>query len=240
MRALLGLAYCGLAMDDLASENAARPRTARWRRRAKWLLAAVLAFALAALLLWRPTLRGLGEALIAEDDLAAADVVVVSSSSTAADAFEAAALYRRGYAARVFVPGVSVDPHLQDLRSLGIPYLSSAELARAVLERSGVPADAIEIGSDPIDGTETESVAIAAYVARQQPHRLLVVTARSHTARTRWLLRCRLPADTVLIVRGADDDGYAADTWWQSRSSARETLMEYARWINTLLGDIWS
>lgn len=213
--------------------------TVHRRRLVKWLLAIVLALGVAALLLWRPALRSLGGALIAEDDLAAADVLVVSSSSTVADAFEAAALYRRGYAPRVLVPGVSIDPHLQDLRSLGIPYLSSAELARAVLERSGVPGDAIEIGSDPIDGTETESVAIAAYVARQQPRRLLVVTARSHTARTHWLLRRLLPRDTVLIVRGAGDDPYAADTWWQSRSEARETLMECARWINTLLGDLW-
>jgi uncharacterized SAM-binding protein YcdF (DUF218 family) len=212
---------------------------ARRRRRAKWLLAAALVLAAAAPLLWRPALRGLGAALIAEDDLAPADVVVVSSSSVAVDAFEAAALYRGGYAPRVLVPGTAVDPYLQDVRSLGIPYLSSSELARAVLERSGVPAAAIEIGSEAIDGTETEAAAIAAYVARQQPRRLLVVTARSHTARTRWLLRRRLPAETVVMVRGAGEDSYAADTWWQSRFAARETLMESVRWINTLLGDLW-
>jgi uncharacterized SAM-binding protein YcdF (DUF218 family) len=229
----------GVAAQPTAADT--RPAAAaRRRRRARQLLAAVLALAIAAPLLWRPALRGLGAALIAEDDLAPADVLVVSSSSTAVDAFEAAALYRGGYAARVLVPGTAVDPHLQDLRSLGIPYLSSSELARAVLERSGVPAAAIEIGSATIDGTETESAALAPDVARQRPRRLLVITARSHTARTRWLLRRLLSAETVVMVRSAGDDAYAADTWWQSRSEARETLMECVRWINTLLGDLWS
>lgn len=224
-------------------ESVAAPRPAvrgaRRRHLGLVVLAAALGLGLAAPLLWRPALRALGTALVAEDALAPADVVVVSNSRTAAAAFEAAALYRGGYAPRIFVPGTAVDPNLENLRSLGIPYLSSSELARAVLERSGVPAAAIEIGSGATDGTETEAAAIAAYVAGQPPRRLLVVAARSHTARMGWLLRRLLPAQSVVLMRSASDDRFQPDTWWQSRDEAREAMMECVRWINTLLGDLW-
>jgi uncharacterized SAM-binding protein YcdF (DUF218 family) len=228
--------------ERVAIERPAAPTrrgAGRWRRLSTLLFGALLVIGIAAPLLWRPALRGIGAALISEDALAPADVIIVSSSSPAAGAFEAAVLYRGGYAPRVLVPGTAVDPHLQDLRSLGVPYMSSAELARAVLERSGVPAAAIDTGSAAIDGTETEAAAIAAYVARERPRRLVVVTARSHTARTRWLLRRQLPAESVLLVRSPGDDPFTADTWWQARSEAREAMMECARWINTLLGDLW-
>lgn len=197
-----------------------------------------LALVLGARVLAPFALRGLGAALIAEDPLAPADVLVVSNASAAA-AFEAAALYRGGYAPRIFVPGTTIDPILPSIRALDIPYLSSSELARTVLERNGVPADVIAVDPCATDGTETEARTIAAYVARERPHRLIVVTARSHTARTGWLLRRLLPPDTVVIVRGAGADPYAAATWWQSRATARETFMECARWTNTLLGDLW-
>jgi uncharacterized SAM-binding protein YcdF (DUF218 family) len=201
------------------------------------LIGATLALALA--LLWRPALRGGGAALIAEDSLAPADVIVVSGSTLLPDAFEAARLYRDGYAPRVLVPGAMPEPYLDDVRALGIARRSAVDLARTVLERSGVPAAAIEIVSDPVDGTEAEAAVIAAFVARQRPQRLLIVTARTHGARTRWLLRHLLPAQTALIVRSPADDPFQPDAWWHSRESARETMAEYLRWANTLLGDLW-
>jgi uncharacterized SAM-binding protein YcdF (DUF218 family) len=227
---------CVLVRFSGALAGAAPPRTARRWRRA--ILPCGVAL-VAALLLWRPALRGCGAALIAEDDLAAVDYIIVSSSTAVSDAFEAAALYRDGYAPRVLVPGSALEPNLDRLHSLGIPQLSSAELVRAVLERSGVPAAAIEVVPDTVDGTATEAAVIAAFVARRQPRRILVVTARSHSARTRWLLRRLLPAETILFVRSPTDDPFQPDRWWRSRDSAREAITEYMRWANTLLGDLW-
>jgi len=228
--------FSGAASPTVSLAGTPRPRTARRWRRA--ILPCGVAL-VAVLLLWRPVLRGCGAALIAEDDLAAVDYIIVSNSTAVSDAFETAALYRDGYAPRVLVPGSALEPHLDDLRVLGIPQLSSAELVRAVLERSGVPAAAIEVVPDTVDGTETEAAVIAAFVARRQARRLLVVTARSHSARTRWLLRRLLPAETVLFVRSPTDDPFQADRWWRSRDNAREAMTEYVRWVNTLLGDLW-
>ena len=215
-----------------------RPRTG-WQTVGKIVRVVTLAAVVGLLLFWRPALRLLGAALVAEDGLATADVIVVSTSSAVCDALEAARLFRDGYAPRILVPGTTPEPYLDDVHALGIPQLSGAELTRAVLQRSGVPEAAIEVGPDEIDGTSTEARAIAAFARQRRPGRLIVVTARSHGARTRWLLRDLLPPGTGLIVRGARCDPFAADSWWRSRDESRDVLMEYGRWANTLLGDLW-
>lgn len=203
------------------------------------MLAPALVAAALVSLEWRPVLQALGAALVAEGGLAPVDVIVVSNSSPVGDALEGAALYRDGVAAHVFLPGMMAQPRLAALRALGIPQLEAAELVRTVLERSGVPSAAIESLPDPVDGTETEVALIATYVRRQPIRRLLVITARTHSARTGWRLRHSLPAGVEVIVRSPRDDGFDPDAWWRSRDSTREVVFEYMRWVNSLLGDLW-
>ena len=201
-------------------------------------LAVVLA--LASLCVWRtPALRILGSALVAEGPLESADVVVVSNASPVADAFEAASLYRTGYAQEIIIPRFAPERRVDDLHRLGIPYLPQTELMEAVLEHSGVPSAAIRILPDRVDGTEREIRAVAEFVKQQRPRSVLFVTARSHTARSAWLLRRTLPAGIEVIVRSPRDDLFDPGSWWQSRGQAREVAVEYLRWGNTLLGDLW-
>lgn len=228
-------------MKGAVAVRAAAPtaHATRRRRAAALLLAGSIALA-GTLLLWRPLLRGVGAALVAQDELAAADVLVVSASGAPGDALEAAALYRDGYAPRLLIPGTTIDDRGDDLRALGVPYLSSSELIRSILERSGVPRAAIEIGAARYDGTATEAVAIADGVAARPAPRVMVIATRTHTARLRWLLRRQLPEATQLIVRSPRDDTYDPQLWWTSRAQARETAMEYLRWLNVALGDLWN
>src|SRR5262245_23433383 len=207
-------------------------------RRVRRALAVVVAVALLCVLRisgW----RFLGSALVAEGPLESADVVVVSNASPVADAFEAATLYRTGYAQEIVIPRYVPERHVDELHRLGITYLPQTELMEAVLEHSGVPSAAIRTLSDPVDGTEREVAAVAAFVTQQRPRSVLFVTARSHTARSAWLLRRTLPRGVEVIVRSPRDDLFDPGSWWQSRAQARELMTEYLRWGNTLLGDLW-
>jgi uncharacterized SAM-binding protein YcdF (DUF218 family) len=210
---------------------------ARWRRSVAFAAATAAGFAL--WLCWHPFLALVGGALVVEDPLAPADLLVVSMASPVAGAFEAARLYRDGYAPEIVLPGTVADPYRDDLRQLGIVYPAQTALEQAVLERSGVPPAAIRALSDPIDGTEAEVAAIAAFAETQHPRRLLIVTARSHSARTGWLLRRALPRTVEVIVRSPRDDEFEVASWWHFRWQAREVALEYLRWINALLGDLW-
>jgi uncharacterized SAM-binding protein YcdF (DUF218 family) len=200
--------------------------------------------ALVAVTVWLsrgPILTAVGRILIAEDALRRAEMIVVSNADPAADALEAARLYRQGLSAAIVLPRWISEPLDGELRRLHVPHLRTTELALAVLEQSGVPRRAVHLLSTPVDGTLAEIAEVAAFVRAAQPHSVLFITARSHTARARWLLRRDLPAQIQVIVRSPQSDLFAADTWWQTREYSREVAMEYLRWVNTfVLHDPWN
>lgn len=185
-------------------------------------------------------LTGMGRALIAEDPLAPVEVIVVSVADPVADAVEAAPLYRELHAREVVIPFLTPEPTDAMVRALGIPFYGATELAKLILERSGIPTDAIRVLPDPVDGTDTEITAVVADAQRHAPQSLLFITARDHTGRASRQLRRLLPM-TCIVVRAPRTDSFAADSWWRSRELSREVLSEYLRWVNTfVLRDPWA
>lgn len=200
----------------------------------------LLAVALAGWLGRERVLTAVGAALVADDPIAPSDVVVASLAAIRADALEAARLHRDGVAPKIVVCRWQSEPLDDEMRRLAVPWLPPHALAAEVLQRSGVPAEAIEILDSAIDGLNAEAAAVADYARRTRPARLLYVTARSHTRRARWLLGRLLPAETELRVRGSAHDPFQPDAWWHSRDGSREVAMEYLRWANTVgLRDLW-
>jgi uncharacterized SAM-binding protein YcdF (DUF218 family) len=185
-------------------------------------------------------LTAIGGALTVEDPLAPVEVIVASLASARADTLEAAKLYRDGIAKRVVVAQWQHEALDDEMRRLGVPYLPVTELAVAMLEKSGVPANAITVLHEPIDGLNTEIASVAAFARAERPRSLLFVTARNHTRRARWLLERSLPAGTALAVRAPALDEFDPQGGWHSRDGSREVAMEYLRWMNTFgLRDLW-
>src|SRR5689334_4781314 len=101
-------------------------------------------------------LASVGGLIVAEDPLQPADALVVSLASTRAGSLEAARLYHQRLAPLVIVPRESETPADHDIRALGVALLAPHELARAILERRGVPRTAIVVLDEPVDGTAHE------------------------------------------------------------------------------------
>jgi uncharacterized SAM-binding protein YcdF (DUF218 family) len=196
-----------------------------------------------ALIAWQSRdrlLSGVGTALVVDDPLAPVEVIVASIAAARADILEVARLYHEGIAPRVVLARWQKEPLDDEMRRLDVPWLPITDLAVAMLERSGVPSNAIQVLAGPIDGLNTEIVTVAEFAHQEKPTSLLFVTARSHTRRARWLLERLLPEGTTLLVRSPRSDLFRADAWWHSRSSSREVTMEYLRWANTFgLRDFW-
>lgn len=203
---------------------------------------ALLALVAGALWLARHRLLGLaGGVLVAEDPLAPADVVVVSNASLKGAAVEAARLYASGIGRRIVVAPWVADPIDAALRARGVTIPDPAALARDILERSGVRSDAIVILPETVDGTNQEIAAVARFAAVEHPRDVLFLTARSHTARSRVLLRRALASTTRVAVRSVPNDPFDPNAWWRDRRQVRDVGVEYLRWINSvLLGDRWS
>ncbi len=214
------------------------------RRRGRTWSRVALVLLLCSVVAWsarRTILVAAGQALVAEDSLAPVDIIAISSANSAGGALEAVQLYRNGMTGEILLMPEPNDPVDAAIEQLGIPRLHGGDMAKTILERSGVPDRAIRTASDFVDGTDTEVAVIAGIARERHPIRVLFITARSHTRRARWLLQRKLPPDAGFLVRSARTDTFAADSWWHSRNASREVAMEYLRWVNTLvLGDLWS
>ena len=185
-------------------------------------------------------LAAIADPLTVEDPIGPVDLIVVSMAAGRADALEAADLYRAGVSRRLLLPYWQPEPLDLDVQRLGVPFLPITELAQAILERSGVPHEAIEIAPHPIDGLNAEIASVGDALRGRAPASLLFITARSHTRRARWLLERVLPPATTIRVRGPRRDSFDPDAWWHARGSGREVAMEYLRWVNTFaLHDLW-
>jgi uncharacterized SAM-binding protein YcdF (DUF218 family) len=171
-----------------------------------------------------------GRAVVAEDPVARADLVVLSNADVRSAAFEAAALYRAGNAARIGLLPWERDPLDERIRSMGVTYPTYTELAAQIMQREGVPSTALVVLPAAVDGTGAEARAVAAYVHDAGIASVTYVTARSHTARARRLLRREIGPDVHVSVRAARDDPFRADGWWCRRATARELALEYVRW----------
>lgn len=180
-------------------------------------------------------LAGTARLLVTEDALAPAEIIVASNSTPQETAFEAAVLYHQHVSARIVMAGWPHNPLVERIRALGIPSLDTGEMSLAILERSGVPASAITVLPGEADGTGAEMSAVASFVAEHRLTSVLVITARSHTARTKWLLQRKLDGRIRVAVRSARHDRFSVEGWWREREQSRELLTEYLRWANTLL-----
>src|SRR5262245_14640468 len=84
-------------------------------------------------------LLGAGQMLVSEDALGPVDMIVVSNAASRSGALEAARLYTERISAQLVVPSWVPDRVDDEIRSLGVPLLSSTDLLVSVLKRMGVP-----------------------------------------------------------------------------------------------------
>ena len=211
--------------------------------RRRW-LRALAALATVVALLWfgrHLVLASAGRFLVAEDDLAPADVIVASMAGMLANTLEAAHLFNEGVSTQIVLPTLASDPVAEEIRRLSRSGWSETEYGSWLLERCGVPKSAIQTLPGVVDGTDSEISAVVTFTRQHNLRSVLYITARSHTARARRLLRNQLPRGTHLIMRSPRTDPFAAESWWHNRQQSREVAGEYLRWVNTfVLGDLWA
>jgi uncharacterized SAM-binding protein YcdF (DUF218 family) len=221
----------------------ADPATTRDRRAIAWrrtLHVGLIGMGLAlALIGWtRRTLplRLIGAALVHEDPLGRdADVAVVSMANPRGAALEAAKLHRRGVVREVWIPRWRDERADRRVEAIGVRVPRHHEVARAILERAGVPSSAIVELADPVRGLEGEMAAIGRVLRAQPGMRPVVITQRSHTARARLLLRDVYAPAALARVRAVHSDPFAPDGWWRRRDTTREALLEVAKWATLLV-----
>jgi len=175
-----------------------------------------------------------GRWLIAEDPLQKAAAIAVLSGRMPNRALEAAKVYKQGYAPQVWLTH-STEPGAT-LAKLGVPYQGEDVYDKLILIHQGVPESAIHVLEPPIVNTADEMAVISQALSRENPHRVILVTSKVHTRRTRTLWRQLTAVNGEAIVHGDSNDSFDADHWWRTTSDALDVVREVLGLLNAWAG----
>jgi uncharacterized SAM-binding protein YcdF (DUF218 family) len=165
-------------------------------------------------------LRDAGEFLVVNDTLEPASAIVVLDGGSPQRETEAAKLYRAGWAPRVvIVPGM---PHADQIDDAESEWASRSDL----LERLGVPADAITVSTGQAHHTRDE-LQEAATAVGYGAEPVILVTSKAHTRRVAAIWDSITRGEPPAIVRAASEDSFDPQTWWTNTASARTALHEF-------------
>ena len=180
-------------------------------------------------------LRSAGNALIVDEPPQKAKAIVVLAGGIPFRAMEGATLYKEGYAPEVWLTrGDEENPEEQALNRIGIHQPAEYELSAQVLERFGVPRNAITVLAPSTPNTAAEVRAIAA--ALQPDERAIIVSSKSHTRRIRVIWWKLVGSERNAIIRYARADQADIAHWWRSTRTVLPVAREWFGILNALLG----
>jgi len=197
------------------------PRSLRWRRWISRLAVVVILYALHPLLF---SIAGrwlnVGEPLNAPVDYA-----FILGGDVATRPFQAAAIYRAGYARKVLISNIS--PSADAAEGL-IP--TEQMLQREILQKRGVPEGDIISLARTVNSTRDEADALKEFLDEHPTATVAVVTSDFHTRRTRMIFRRRLPQfrDQIRFV-ATPTDGFGSDSWWHFKDGVLWYGSEYIK-----------
>lgn len=181
-------------------------------------------------LLRLPLLRTLGGYLVAGDQPAAADAILVLSGDSSERVWEAADLYREGWAPLIVLTTPETSPAVARLAARGVAIPSEPEIARQILNELGVPAEAVLQVPATVDSTAAEARNFRTFTVGRGWQRVLVVTSPFHTRRSRLLFRQVLGSIGIDVrVVPSRHGSFRGEDWWRERSGVRNLIIEYQK-----------
>jgi uncharacterized SAM-binding protein YcdF (DUF218 family) len=218
------------ARDGLSAPP--RPRRRRSRGWALGLAGLVVVAAAGAVIAG----RNLGRWLVVADPLERVAVGAVMAGDTPFRAVEAAALFREGWIAQIWLTRPAVPDAEAALARFGIEYVTADDYSRAVLARLGVPATAIHTVPDRVDSTPGELGAIAREVRRRGLDRVMIVTSAAHTRRVRATWLAIVGASPRALIRPVREDPHDLARWWRRKRDAKAVTGEWFGILNVWAG----
>lgn len=150
---------------------------------------------------------------------------------------EAIDLYHEGWASHIVLSPGYPDRVVDVIRGRGIRFPTEMELVADAFRQMRVPPRAVTVLPHEMDNTAQEAEAIRKLVKEQGWSRLIVVTSKYHSRRSRFAVRRELKGTPVrLIVRTSRYDGATPEKWWKNRGDVRYVLSEYQKLILYALG----
>ena len=178
-----------------------------------------------------------GRALVIETALQPADVIVVLGGPRAERWLEAVELHRQKLAPKIVLSSGLIEPAEEMVRARGIRFPREADLMKDAMVQLGVNAADIEIFPESVDNTAAEASVTRALSSSRNWRRIIVVTSRYHTRRTRYAFERAFRGTGVEVqVHGSRFDGSRPDSWWKHRADVRFVISEWQKLLAYRLG----
>ena len=190
----------------------------------------------AALVLTPFALRVPGTWLVVDDPLQPSHAVVVFGGEVPFRAMEAAAIYKQGWTREVWITTGANRSDYYALTALGIDRPSEQTYSKKVLERLGVPGDAIRVLPEAVANTSQEVHVIAEEMKRAGGGSVILVTSKYHTRRVKVLWRRTAAPGSDALVRYARADPFVPQQWWRNTGDVIAVAREWVGLINALVG----
>ncbi len=189
-----------------------------------------------ALLLAAIAARFAGAWLVVSDPLQPARAVVVLGGQMPFRAMEATAVYKQGWTTEVWITPGRATVEDEALARLGIDKPSESAYSRLVLERLGVPHDAIRSLAGSNRNTADEVRSIARELRATDSHRVILVTSKYHGRRVKMLWRVLVGSEPEAILRYTPEDPFEPNRWWRTSEDAMAVSREWFGIFNALAG----
>ena len=187
----------------------------------------IVLLVLSACLALTPTaLSALGKWLVVADPLEVAQAVVVLGGHLPFRAMEAANIYKRGYAHEVWLTQGGLFAEDIALARLGIPKPPESSYSRQVLERLGVPTEAIRLLDGRNLNTADEVRTVARELKAHGADRVIIITSKYHARRVKVIWHELVGNHPEAIVRYTQDDPFQAARWWRNTADAMAVSRE--------------
>ena len=177
-----------------------------------------------------------GTWLVVEDPLQPSRSVVVLGGHVPFRAMEAAAVYQRGWAREVWLTRGGVYEEDLALATLGIDRTPEHVYSQQVLERLGVPGDAIRVLPERNLNTADEVRAVARELEATGGDRAILITSKYHARRVKVVWHALVGGRAEAIVRHAPDDPFEPGRWWRNTADAMSVSREWFGLLNAWAG----
>lgn len=170
-------------------------------------------------------MKGLGNWLVADDELEQAEVMFILSGGPFDRGLEASKVYKAGYAPLVVCTGESVP---QDVYALGYHH-TEGDISRIMMTNNGVP-DSVIVLINEGTSTQEESEIIFKYCQDNNIKKAIVLSTKFHTRRVKQVFKKRFKnSETEVIIHGAPASAYDEESWWQNEHGLIALNNEYIK-----------
>ncbi len=184
-----------------------------------------------AYLLHGVVLRYAADALFVTEQPEKSDAIVVLAGGEPGRAWEAADLYRDGFAPKVVLTSDAPSSDFIELRKLGIELPASNEAYSRVLHGMSVPNEDVLRIETYVEDTLSELRQIRIFAEQQQWNSLIIVTSNYHSRRSRLAARYVFGPDMRVAVVASRHGGINNNDWWNRNSEVRTFLIEFEKLI---------